>query len=98
MAERRFAVVKDGVCVNTIVLDPDGEGRAKWVPPDGVTLIDIESRPDVGIGRARAGGGWAVKPEPAPVEPQETALEKRLKAIEADIAALKAGRAGVGGK
>lgn len=56
MAEKRYAVVRDGAVINIAVWD----GVSEWTPPEGDTAIECPD--EVGIGWTRADDEW-VAPE-----------------------------------
>ena len=43
--EAVWAVVENGLVVNTIVWD----GESEWLPPEGTTLVSLAEHPYVGI-------------------------------------------------
>lgn len=57
-----YAVVENGVVVNTIVWDGDA-----WTSPIGSTAIPIPDGAYVGIGSTYANGTFGPPPQPAPM-------------------------------
>lgn len=74
----KYAIIKDGVCVNIIVASAEYAEKA-----GAVELVE-----GYGIGDIYDNGIW-LHSEPTP-KPTENNIEKRLTAVEADVADLSA--------
>lgn len=55
-----FAIVQNGVVVNTIEWD----GVAQWTPPAGTQAVQIPDGAYVGIGSTYANGTFSAPPQP----------------------------------
>jgi hypothetical protein len=65
---RNYAVVQDGLVINTILWD----GIAEWAPPEGSEAIPVPDGETVGTGYAYAGGVFTAPPPP-PIMPPTAA-------------------------
>ena len=68
----RYAVIKNNLCVNVIVAEPDFAAE----------IGAIEIPDDFGIGDIYSNGEWTKSPEPEPQQPIGVDTESRLAALE----------------